>query len=150
MTPADQFFNWKISINREDFSNLTEATQKEEWRKICGLCCLLQKPYMERPKKERPVIKGKNNYNRKNGTLCCACGHCFDLFLCRTIGFFSKRLVRKNKCIFTPAPILYACRYSFAMLTHVCNVLSRHFRSKGQAWVLLLIRAINWDTSRDV
>ena len=33
----------------------------------------------------------------------------------------------KKTRLFTPAPLLYACRYSFAMSTHVCNVLSIDF-----------------------
>ena len=30
----------------------------------------------------------------------------------------------KKTLVFTPAPVLYACRYSFAMSTHVCNVIN--------------------------
>ena len=37
----------------------------------------------------------------------------------------------KKTRLFTPAPLLYACRYSFAMSTHVCNVLSIDFVQKS-------------------
>ena len=33
--------------------------------------------------------------------------------------------------LFTPAPVLFACRYSFDMLTHLCNVLSKDFVEKS-------------------
>ena len=37
----------------------------------------------------------------------------------------------KKTWLFTFAPVLYACRYSFAMSTHICNVLSMDFVKKS-------------------
>ena len=39
----------------------------------------------------------------------------------------------KKGWVFTPAPIIYACRYSFAMSTHVCNVLLTDFLKKSES-----------------
>ena len=36
-----------------------------------------------------------------------------------------------KRWFFTPAPMLYACRYSFAMSTRVCNVISTSFFEKS-------------------
>ena len=56
---------------------------------------------------ERAVIKGKANHKSKKKTtravnlsitFCYACGDCFDLMLCKNVDFFSKKLVRENKC----------------------------------------------------
>ena len=51
----------------------------------------------------------------------------------------------------TPTPVLYPCRYSFSMSTHVCNVFSITFvKSPGvPVWMLFLILMLFWDTSRD-
>ena len=37
----------------------------------------------------------------------------------------------KKDDFFTPTPVLYACKYSFAMSTHVCNILLRGFAKKS-------------------
>ena len=42
----------------------------------------------------------------------------------------------KKTSLFTRAPVLYACRYSFAMSTHVCNVLSIDFVKKSSLSVV--------------
>ena len=37
----------------------------------------------------------------------------------------------KKDDFFTPTPVLYACKYSFAMSTHVCNFLLGGFVKKS-------------------
>ena len=37
----------------------------------------------------------------------------------------------KKEEFFTPTPVLYYCKYSFAMSTHVCNIFLRDFDEKS-------------------
>ena len=37
----------------------------------------------------------------------------------------------QKRWFLTSAPVLYACRYSFATATHVCSVLSKDFKNSG-------------------
>ena len=127
----------------------------ERWRKICILCCLLQKTDYGKTIKERPAMNGKANHKNKklhgmSITFCDACRYCFDLRLCKILILISKKLVREikeHKCYqkhgitctiimmqTTKNKTFHACivrvQDSFAMSTHVCNVFSVDFVKK--------------------
>ena len=81
-------------------------------------------------------------------TFCDACRYCFDLMLCENIDFNFEKLSWRVQMLsktwyhlhiyidahyknMTFMPILYVCRYSFAISTYVCNVFSIDFVKKS-------------------
>ena len=105
--------------------------------------------------KERAAIKGKANHEKgkspSRSLSVAPANTVLTYFNVETLSFFSRKLGRENKiqqkqffsCIiilmqttkkqfFTPAPILYTLRYSFAISTGVGNLLITDFVKKSR------------------
>ena len=136
------------------------------------MCCLLQYTLNVKIIKKRSAIKTETNHKRKNCTSCQSLSvtpadtvltYCYV----KRLIWISKRLVREYKCYRKHG---ITCTFTLMLSTknmtfHACNVrvqvlicygntrLQRIFNifcQKVLVWLLFLIRAMFWDTSKDV
>ena len=118
------------------------------------MCCLLQCTLYGKTIKRKTSHKWKAYHKKKNFTSCQSLSvtDAVTVMVCKILILLSKKSVREYKCyqehcvtctfkmiqttkkswLSTPAPVFYACRYSFAMSTRVCNVLLTDFVKKSR------------------
>ena len=136
------------------------------------MCCLLQYTLYGKIIKRKTRHKSKDKpwkekLHELSITFCDTCFYCFDLMLRKILIPISKGLVREYKCYQNHG---ISCTFTLTqstknmtfhayivrvqvLISYVNTRLQRifsRFCQKVSVWVLFLIRAMFWDTSKDV